>query len=266
MLKTLIKSYLPLPILDRAVGRKHRIFALGPPKSGTTSIAGIFSGHCRVDHEPHRPETVHGMFNHFNGLASDEDLQEKYRARDRQLLLDVESNCFLAYRPDLLRSTFPNAQFIVTVRHPLQWLDSILDNNINFPRDKTPTMRKWHSVLFHTNNTSRSSHCNFLIEKGLYPVDCYLAYWARTYDRCIRSLSGAQRLLIGTNRISTSTEDIGNFVGMDLTKADTNTSHKNKTTAKHGILKQLDASYVKDSLQEYCQPVISEFGLTELWD
>ena len=174
MLKTLLKSAVPLPVLDRVAGRSGRVFALGTPKSGTTSIAGMFKDQCRAGHEAQRPATVQSMHDHFRGVINDEQLSESYRRRDKQLLLTVESNCFLAYRPDILRDTFPDASYVVTVRKPAAWLESIFDNNLNFPSTKTPTMTQWHEVLFSTARESRSSNDSVLAELGLYPLRCYL--------------------------------------------------------------------------------------------
>jgi hypothetical protein len=265
MPKQTFKSIVPLPVLERLAGRTRRVYALGTPKSGTTSVAGIFSGLCRTDHEPHRPATVKSMHDHFEGNIGDAQLQQSYRARDKQLTLDLESNCFLAYRPDLLYSTFPDAKFIILIRDPLTWLDSIFDNNINFPREKTPTMVKWHSVLFQDRDTSLSTNDERLIEMGLYPVNCYLDYWVRTYDRCLRSLGDSRYLRIGTNQISRRTEEIGEFIGIDISKIERNNAHKNRTAQKHSVLQKLDAEQIEDSLSKVCKPLIREFGLAELW-
>lgn len=254
-----------MPILDWLSGRKHRVYALGVPKSGTTSIAGMFSGVCRAGHEPKRPATVRDMHSHFIGKISDEELCSQYVARDRQLLLDLESNCFLAYRPDLLYSVFPDAKYIVTIRNPIEWLDSIIDNNINFPRTKTVTMTKWHDVMFGTSHESQSKNDSVLLDQRLYPVNSYLSYWRRTYERCLRSLSTAQHLLVGTCEITRHVKEIGDFVGLDLGSIENNWSHKNQTSNKHSILEQLDTNCVNESLERYCWPLISEFDLASLW-
>jgi len=130
----------PLPLLDLVAGRKGRVFALGPPKSGTTSIASIFRDYCRADHEAHRPQTVAEMYRHFTGQLSDDDLMATYRARDKQLVLDVESNCFLTYRPDLLAATFPDSRFIIAVREPRAWLTSIVDYDRQLEVKREPTL------------------------------------------------------------------------------------------------------------------------------
>ena len=265
MPKSFVKAHTPMPILNWLSGRKRRVYVLGVSKSGTTSIARMFSSVCRADHEPHRPATVSDLHSHFVGKMSDEQLGNQYRARDRQFLLDLESNCFLAYRPDLLYSAFPGAKYIVTIRHPIEWLDSIIDNNINFPRIKTVTMTKWHDVLFSTDHEPKSRHDNVLLDRGLYSVNTYLSYWSQTYERCLRSLASAQRLLVGTTQISLRVKEIGDFVGLDLSNLQTEGSHKNKTSQKHNILDQLDANYVDESLERYCEPLISEFDLASLW-
>lgn len=264
MLKKVFKTCAPLPLLERMINRTQRVYALGPPKSGTTSIAKMFSDFCRADHEPHRPATVRSMHDHFVGGISDEQLRQSYRTRDKQMLLDVESNCFLAYRPDLLCSTFPDAKFVVLIREPMVWLESILDNNLNFPRTKTPTMAKWHEVLFHSGKTPVSSSDELLVEMGLYPVGSYLEYWTRTYDRCLRSLGDANCLLVGTNQITARAEEIGQFVGLDASGVSRKHTHGNRTAEKHQVLQRLNRAHVEESLNKICQPLISEFNLAPL--
>jgi len=265
MLKKSIKSIAPLPLLEKVMGRSRQVFALGTPKSGTTSIAGMFAERCRVDHEPHRPTTVNTMHQHYLGELTDDELKDSYRARDKQLLLDLESNCFMAYRPDLLLETFPDAKFIVTVREPLAWLNSILDNNLNFPKQNTATMTQWHEVLFQEHRFAESRHEPALAERGLYPLDAYLSYWSRTYSACLRSLANAQLLVIGTNQISDNTDGIGEFVGVSLSNVPSKRTHKNQTSEKHGILQMLDGEHVAESIDKNCQAVVSEYGLAELW-
>ena len=203
----------PLPLLDLVAGRKGRVFALGPPKSGTTSIASIFRDYCRADHEAHRPQTVAEMYGHFTGELSDADLMATYRARDKQLVLDVESNCFLTYRPDLLTKTFPDSQYIIAVREPRAWLTSIVDNNINFPRDKNDVLAQWHRVFFGEPRQQGTADDKPLVAHGLYPVATYLQYWTTTYEKCLRLVSEDQRMVVGTGQITARTSEMLEFAG-----------------------------------------------------
>jgi len=265
VLKTIAKQVLPSALLNSLYGRETRVYALGVPKSGTTSIAGIFREHCRTEHEAHRPRTVGEMHAHYTGEITDDELIKLYRARDRRLLVDVESNCFLAYRPDLLLNAFPDAKFIVTIREPLAWLDSILDNNINFPRTKTAAMTQWHSVFFQASKSADDVGDKPLLDRDLHRLDSYLSYWARTYDACLKSLPEDQRLVIGTNQITDRMVELGDFVGFDLRGAKRESSRKNVTAEKHGILDELDADYVRERMAELCQPVIEKYSLDGLW-
>ena len=260
-----IKSVTPLPLLDSIVGRKHRNFALGPPKSGTTSIARMFQNNCRSGHEALRPYTVNAMHKHYLGSYSDNDLCYSYLARDKQLLLELESNCFLAYRPDLLLSCFPTSKFLITVRQPLSWLDSILDNNVNYPRNKTPTMTQWHEVMFSYSEETVNLKDQPLIDQGLYPLATYLNYWASTYEKCLSSIPKTQRLVVGTNNISQQRDYIASFMGISLDSVQTAASHANKTTEKHKLRSLLDPEYVQQTISSCCDGLIQQFNLEELW-
>ena len=252
-------------MLNFIVQRKHRVFALGAPKSGTTSIAGLFADRCRADHEPHRPRTVNAMYRHYAGELSDDGLRKSYQARDKQLLLDVESNCFLAYRPDLLLSTFPKSKYLITVREPKSWLDSIFDNNLNFPKERTRTMTLWHRVFFQSDKFAPTEQDKVLLDLGLYPLSAYLSYWSRTYSACLRALRKTRLLVVGTKQISSRKNEIGRFVGIDVSNVASGALHKNQTVEKHGILRHLCDEYLTESIDRHCRTVISEHGLDRLW-
>ncbi len=263
--RSLLKSIAPLPLLDLVAGRKGRVFALGPPKSGTTSIASVFSDYCRADHEAHRPRTVAEMYGHFTGELSDADLMATYRARDKQLVLDVESNCFLAYRPDLLTRTFPDSQFIIAVREPRAWLTSIVDNNINFPRDKNEVLTQWHRVFFGEPGQQGTAADEPLVAHGLYPVATYLRYWTTTYDKCLRLVPEDRRMIIGTGQITARTPEMLEFAGYSPKSADVAASHKNRTKAKHDVLGGVDERHIDAMLEEHCAAFIERCGLRQLW-
>ena len=264
-LRSLLKSIAPLPVLDLVAGRKGRVFALGPPKSGTTSIASIFTEYCRADHEAHRPRTVAEMHGHFTGQLSDDDLMASYRARDKQLVLDVESNCFLAYRPDLLAATFPDSRFIIAVREPRAWLTSIVDNNINFPRDKNEVLRQWHRVFFGEPGQPGLPGDEALVAKGLYPVATYLKYWTSTYDKCLGLVSESRRMVVGTGQITERTPQMLEFAGYSPKAVDTGASHRNRTKAKHDVLSGVDEAHIEAMLDEHCAAFIERHSLAQLW-
>jgi len=263
--RSLLKSIAPLPLLELVAGRKGRVFALGPPKSGTTSIASIFRDYCRADHEAHRPRTVAEMYGHFTGELSDADLMATYRARDKQLVLDVESNCFLTYRPDLLTKTFPDSQFIIAVREPRAWLTSIVDNNINFPRDKNDVLTQWHRVFFGEPGQQGMAGDEPLVGHGLYPVATYLEYWTTTYDKCLRLVPEDQRMVVGTGQITARTSEMLEFAGYSPKPADVAASHKNRTKAKHDVLGSVDEVHIDAMLEKHCAAFIERFGLAQLW-
>lgn len=264
-IRSALKSIAPLSLLERLSGRQHRVFALGPPKSGTTSIASIFRDYCRADHEAHRPRTVAEMHGHFTGELSDADLQDSYRARDKQLVLSVESNCFLTYRPDLLAQTFPGSRYIIAVREPRSWLGSIVDNNINFRRDKNDVLAQWHRVFFGAPQQPGTPHDAVLLANGLYPVSTYLKYWTATYEKCLQLLPEELTMLVGTGQITHKAKDMIEFAGFTPNENAVDGSHENKTRARHKVLEDVDQVHIDAMVDEHCSGFIEEYRLAELW-
>lgn len=264
-IRSLLKSITPLRLLNLMAGRRGRVFALGPPKSGTTSIASIFRDYCRADHEAHRPRTVAEMYGHFTGQLSDADLMASYRARDKQLVLDVESNCFLAYRPDLLSKTFPDSRFIIAVREPRAWLTSIVDNNINFPRDKNEVLTQWHRVFFGEPRQQGTTHDEPLVASGLYPVATYLKYWTSTYEKCFGLVPENQRIVVGTGQISERAAEMLEFAGFSPQTAVLSASHRNRTKARHDVLGAVGETHIDNMVSEHCGALVDRYNLSQLW-
>ena len=246
------KCAIPATVRQQFQPRRIHAFCLGIPKSGTTSIAGMFKSNYRVFHEPKRPKIVAKMYAHYQGELSDEGLCLYYKKRDKQLWLDMESNCFLGYRPDLLYRVYPGSHYILTVREPKSWLGSIFDNNINFPRTESPTVRHWHDVLFEPHKFSYTRHDQVLKEHNLYPLDAYLNYWINANKSVLDAIPENRLLVLGTREITHKVQLIADFLGVPADTLEVEGSHLHRTRRKHSITDLIDPDYLAERLEAEC--------------
>lgn len=251
-IKTGVKYAIPGLVRQQFQPRKIHAFCLGTPKSGTTSLAGMFRANYRADHEPERASIVDVMYAHYSGQLSDEGLCLYLKKRDKRLWLEIESNCFLGYRPDLLYRVYPQAHYILTVREPESWLGSIFDNNINFPRTDSHTVRRWHDVFFEPQKFSYGPHDQVLREQNLYPLDAYINYWINANRSACEAIPGEQLLILGTRQIKKNVDSIAKFLGVASDSIRVGESHLHKTRRKHSVLELLDPAYIKDRLESVC--------------
>ena len=115
-IKNLLKDLTPTFLRQILSPKKLNILCIGTPKSGTTSIANLFSKDYRYEHEGERYPHVVRIFEHYSGKISDAEYQQHLKKRAHRLWLDIESNCFLGYRIDLVYKVFPNAIYITGLK------------------------------------------------------------------------------------------------------------------------------------------------------
>ena len=193
-------------------------FCIGTPKSGTTSIAGVFS--CceskNVSHEPERKEMVSILNLHQQHLVSDDYIVQWYLTRRERLQLDLESNCFLTYRFDLVLRAFPAARIILPVRFPHSWLRSVCNNNIRFSAGESETVAKYHDLLFNPKAFNYDPEEELtLVKWRLYPVDAYLHYWRTVHESIIGSVPRDRLFVLKTEDIGGNVDKLYKFVGWD---------------------------------------------------
>lgn len=255
------KRLIPESLLQRVLPRGFQAMSIGTPKSGTTSVARLFHPGFRSDHEPERRPFVTAMQQHFRGVIDDDTWIRFLRRRDRELWLEMESNCFLGYRPDLVMRAFPTAQFVLTVREPRSWLRSMIDNHIDYPPRAGTGMRLWHDVFFRPDLQSFSPGEAVLREHDLYPARTYLAYWVAHNQAVLEAVPTERLMVLGTREITPKAGDLADFLGIDLSRLNLERSHANTTPVRHGVFDNLDPDWIDAQVEEVCGDLIARSEL-----
>lgn len=186
---------------------------VGTPKTGTTSMAGIFEKAAyRSQHEPGRADLVPKLYNHHQGLMSDSELLKWLQNRNQVLNLEVESNCFLTYRFDIMRSAYPDYQVVLMYRDIESWLESIIKNNLLFKASESDLVMKYHHVLFEIKNCKYSKYEKPLEESGLYSLDNYLGYYCRIFSSLIEAVGRENLFLMNTSAIHENLKPLSSFL------------------------------------------------------
>jgi hypothetical protein len=116
----------------RSPTRRFHAYCIGTSKSGTHSIAEIFSGYYRVAHEPEYEQLIEMIIGASSYALSQAQMAEFVRSRDQQLKLELECSHPLFYLLDTLLDEFPEARFILTLRDCYSWLDSQKNSQLSY--------------------------------------------------------------------------------------------------------------------------------------
>ena len=255
-LKNRVKQYIPDPLRKLAHPRRFHAFSIGTPKSGTTSVAGLLDKNFRASHEPERVQIIHLINDHYNKRISDEQYVKWLQQRDRRVWLELESNCFLGYRYDLLLRAFPKVKYVLSVRDPVSWLDSMMNHTINYPPKSEEVIKFWHGIFFKPEQFPHSSHDSILKEHEVYSVEAYLNYWATSVSSALDTIPNEQLLVINTKNLIDNKHKLAEFLGFSAESLDTQSGHLNKAPSKYHLLDKIDKTYVESIYQKYCADVV----------
>lgn len=259
----------PRYILPPHAGRLHRLFrrirnrlaprarlhlyCVGAPKSGTHSIAAIFAERYRAEHEPFWWQLVPCL----NALAQNHpdacnQAQRLIRRRRIELDLDLESAHILGPLVPFLARTFADARFILPVRHPRQWLDSLIEDQIYGQSE--PLYKGWWRVYdcyFGDRSTaSWPAEEAPLRDQGLYPLRSMLTYWRDHHLRILDSVPTERLLILPTEAISESRELLAAFAGVPASDLHMAASHSYARKRRTHLLDRIPAAYVDNLIAD----------------
>ncbi|MBF2037274.1 MAG: sulfotransferase domain-containing protein [Leptolyngbyaceae cyanobacterium T60_A2020_046] len=189
--------------------RQFHAFCIGLPRSGTHSLSYIFEDHYRAEHEPLRPELIVNLVDFINGRHSKEKMRNILRYRDKRLQLDLESCHFLHHVIEILVPLFPEAKFILTVREPMSWLASEINQNYHTRNNRFCTVIESLRYCKH----GFSQDCDALQAlPNVYPIPSYLTYWKEHISRMLSCVPPERLLILDTFQISEEIRSIADFL------------------------------------------------------
>lgn len=236
--------------------RRFHAFCVGALKSGTHSMAGLFS-HYRAAHEPEYPLLIDTALEARAGRLNRRAQVAFVKQRDFRLWLELDSSALNIFFLDILVREFPRARFILTIRDCYSWLDSIINHHLTWTPDAH--WRKNRDLAFRPDTFSHPPQERLLAEKGLYTLDGYLAYWAGHNQRVLATVPRERLLIVKTQQITGSVEPIATFLGVPPDSLNPAQSHLFKADQKFHILPQLDPAYLEHKVATHCRALMEAY-------
>jgi len=269
-LQTLKNTVKKTPLWPIMRPRRIHLYGVGAPKTGTTSVARLFSENYRSAHEADVVQTTHLLQKRTNGSIGHQQLIRAIRWLDRRRRLECESAYYLAHFCDVLVEEFPRARFILTVREPRSWLRSIIDQCINNPRAElanSDNMSYWltlRDLCFAPPPKEYAPQEMALAQYNLHTLDGYLSYWASHNKRVLEAVPNNRLLIIRTCDLSDSVDRIATFAGIPTSTLHSEESHSHETSRKHGLLNEIDESYLRGKIDKHCSGIQRRLQKTQI--
>ncbi|WP_420645553.1 sulfotransferase [Candidatus Leptofilum sp.] len=247
-----------IPIIRQVLPRRFQLYCIGTAKSGTHSIASVFSPLFKSKHEPYSEQAIEMILDLASGKADNAKLMRFLKNKERLLNLEVNSSQLNYFFLETLVAHFPEAKFILTIREPYAWLKSYINHQLG-RKEVSSNWQQFRDYRFKNPAYTFSVEDMPLNEYQLYPIDSYLSYWAK-HNRDVLKLVPKERLLIlRTDQISDKLDEIADFVDIDEESLRVEASHTYRAVKKFNILEQIDSEFLAERINYHCQPLVDQF-------
>jgi hypothetical protein len=238
--------------------RRSHVFCLGTAKSGTHSICSMFSRNVRAKHEPQAEALIDRFFDWREGRIGAPEMASWLHARDREMALEVDSSWLNIVVLDFLVREFPEARFILTLRDCYSWLNSEFNRVLRFTSVSAQRV-KLRKFLYDPENLPHAPQEQILKEKGIYPVDAYLARWAAHNEEFLAKVPVSRQIMIRTGEIGRCAQAVADFAGLPRYAVRLHRTHEFKNPVKQEIIRELDRNFLEQKIEKHCRPLMTRF-------
>jgi hypothetical protein len=235
---------------------RQRLYGIGPGKSGTHALASLFTG-IAAAHEPETDPLIGTVLDHVSGRCGWEAIDALARDRDARLGLVVDVSNINIFLVDLLVRIAPDARFVLTIRDPYSWLDSLLNHYLRV----TPTAawRAFADYRFRPDDFPHPPAERILEHSGLYPLAGYLGYWNAHLSKAIEAVPPDRLLIVRTNDIAARASEIASFAGLDEGTVDSSRIDEFRNPHKSRIIEEIPSEHVQEQVERHCGPLMRRF-------
>lgn len=227
-----------------------KAFCVGQAKSGTASLAALLAADHRAAHEPEREQILEMILRESRGEVSEDAFQTYLLDRDQRLNLEYDIAWANQFIISHLLTAFPDARFIVLIRDPYTWVQSICGHlaSRNIPRDVRAFLDWW----FRPDLYPHTQHDRVLQGLGLYSIAAYLNAWNRHVNICTELIPAGRRLILRTHHLAQSHQQLADFLQIPIDSLNTRDGHINRGTWSDRIDSLVERNYLLELVSSIC--------------
>lgn len=238
--------------------RRARLYGVGMGKTGTHSLASMFSGNVRSAHEPEAAQLIEKILAGRGGRLAEREITAWLLARDRRLALEVDSSGLNFWVLDFLVREFPEARFVLTLRDCYSWVNSFLNHWLHQPAPD-PQWVRLQAFRLGSTDVPFADGEQVLKQSGFHPLEKYLAYWQEHNGQVLEKVPADRLLVVRTDRLRQRAFEIADFAGLPRRMVCPDNTHQFQNPAKRGILRQIDPDLLEQKVEQHCRPLMARF-------
>ena len=239
--------------------RRTRLYGLGAGKTGTHSLAEMFSKDVRARHEPEARATIDKIIERHHGRISDDEWIGWLRARDRRLALEVDSASLNLHLLTSLLLEFPDARFVLTVRDCYSWLNSAINHIVRVREKLAPHWLKWRAFQAGAAGYIYGSADEVLKNAGLPNLDNQLFQWRKYNEEVLTTVPAERLLVVRTDQITQRAFEIADFACLPRRTVRLEGTHAFQNRVTRQPIREIDRTFLEAKVEEHCRPLMARF-------
>jgi hypothetical protein len=237
---------------------RTRVYGVGIGKSGTHSLAAMFSTPVRARHEPRALQLIDHVFDLKEGRISEPQMVAWLHRRDRLLGLEIDSAGLNYLILDLLLREFPDARFVLTIRDCYSWTDSAMNHLLRM----TNADERWFRVVryyYGREPVAYDPEERLLEASGIYPLDRYFADWKTRNEEVLAKVPSERLFVVRTDQLRQRASEIADFAGLPRSAIRVDRTHEYINPSKRSFLRELNRAFVERCADVFCRPLMTRY-------
>lgn len=235
-------------LLPPGKARAFQAFCVGLPRSGTHSLTSMFRKHFRSQHEALAGVTLPLLIRYKTNGLSWHSMRSFLLGRDKLLWSEMDSAHYLHLVARELAELFPKAVFIVTVREPLSWLESEINQELASPA------KGWDDYAsFRYGQFNAPKEKELPESSRIFGIGAYLQYWRAHVTTVLAHTPPERTLILTTDSLPRSRDRLAGFLNIRPIDIDSRASHAAQRMHKPFRLSDhWPLPYLQAQADDYC--------------
>jgi len=248
----------PLNIAAHVRPRRLRIYNVGCPKTGTTTVPRMFADY-RAGHEwaalqflPIATAVLTGELR-----ADAPRARRALRYRSLRYHMEIDAANFLTPVAGTLANLYPDAKFVLTVRDCFTWLDSRIAQDVRYSAQPNAIWGAYLDSLYNQVDGGFAPEESALEEMGVRSIRSYLSLWNRFTQPVIDAIEPDRLLVLRTEDLNHSAGELARFAGVP--PATIAPTHANRRPKPHPLLAEVPRDFVVERCREQCSSLMERY-------
>jgi hypothetical protein len=243
-------------ILGKHRARRGRLYCVGLGKTGTHSVAAMFSRTVRARHEAGALELMEKILARWLGQISESEFIAWLHQRDRSMALEVDSSTLnFEILDDLLRE-FDDARFVLTIRDCYSWCNSLINHGAVHRHKVHPL---WRQMRRFENRFHHAPEEQILQDHGFLSLESYFYQWTSHNQTVLDKVPAERLLLVRTDELQKRAFEIAGFGGLPRRAVRVERTHEFQNHHRLDLLRQIDPRFIEAKAQTHCSRLMQRF-------